>query len=203
MIGQDTVSNYLAALAGKGSTPGGGAATGLTGAQAAALISMVCRSTRKNPEAIKDILAAADMARDRFIQLADKDMQCFDAVMTAYKASAQTDGEQAHRSHQLQQALKAAATVPREMIDEAITLIPLTERLVEIGNRNLITDTGIAASLLECVLSSSRLNILVNLKAIDDQEFVDSFNARLTSTTELINRARDINNQIETILQQP
>lgn len=202
MISQDTVSNYLAALAGKGSTPGGGAATGLTGAQAAALISMVCRLTRKNLEATKDILAAADIARDRFIQLAEKDMQCFDAVMTAYKTGAKTDGEKAHRNRQLQQALKDAATVPREMIDEGITLIPLIERLVEIGNRNLITDTGIAASLLECVLSSSRLNIMVNLKAIDDQEFVSSFDARLSSATEMMNRARDISNRVETILQQ-
>lgn len=202
MIAKDAVSNYLESLASNASTPGGGAAAGMTGAQAAALISMVCRLSRKHTEVTEEILAVADVARGRFIQLVDADTQCFDEVMQAYKMKPQTDEEKAHRNHRLQQALKDAARVPLEMIDEAGKLIPLAGQLVEVGNRNLITDTGIAASLLECVISSSRFNVMINLNAIDDEDFVGSFEAKLVSATEMIEQAHDIYHQVEAILQQ-
>ena len=65
------------------------------------------------------------------------------------------------------------------MIDEAVGLIDDLVELSSVGNPNLITDTGIAALLLEATIRSSRLNVLINLQTIDDTKFVSSTNAAL------------------------
>lgn len=202
MIAQITLSDYLASLASNSATPGGGAAAGVAGAQGAALIAMVCRLTRNQSESVTRILSAADKARDKFIQLADDDMECFDEVMNAYKLRAGSAEEKAQKNQRVQQALKEAAAVPAKMIDETVTLIPLTAELVETGNRNLITDVGIAASLFECVLASSKLNVLVNIKYIDDAHFISEFDDRVASIVEMLEQTRDISNRVETILKQ-
>lgn len=203
MIAQTTLSDYLASLASNSATPGGGAAAGVAGAQGAALIAMVCRLTRDQNEAVTRILAAADRARDKFMKLADEDMQCFDEVMNVYKLKASSVEEKAEKDQRVQQALKEAADVPARMIDETIPLIPLTAELIETGNRNLITDVGIAASLFDCVLASSKLNLLVNIRSINDTQFINKFDDRIASTVEMISQIRAINDQIEAILKQP
>ncbi|MEX2489883.1 MAG: cyclodeaminase/cyclohydrolase family protein [Pseudomonadales bacterium] len=200
MIANTTVSDYLFSLGSNSATPGGGAAACVAGAQGAALVAMVCRLTREQSDSVTRILSAADKARDKFIQLADDDIQCFDEVMNAYKLRAASAEEKAKKNQTIQQALKEAASVPARMIDETIALIPLTAELVEEGNRNLITDVGIAASLFECVLTSSKLNILVNIKHINDAQFISRFDDKLASSVEMIERTQDINNRVETIL---
>lgn len=170
MIDSQVIGDYLASLASKRGTPGGGAAAGLSGAQACALMSMVCRLTKESEPRIKEITGAADAARAEFMSLADQDMEVFDAVMAAWKLPA-TDREAA-----LQQALEAAARVPMAMIDEAVAMAPRVLELVDIGNPNLITDTGIAARLLEATISASRLNVLINTRAIENNAFVSEAN---------------------------
>ena len=173
MIEQSGLGDYLDALASKAGTPGGGSAAGITGAQACALMEMVCRLTRDQDAVIAPILAAADAARARFLELARHDMDRFNEVMSAWRAP------EAERQSRLQPALKGAAEVPLAMIDEAVGLIDDLVELSSVGNPNLITDTGIAALLLEATIRSSRLNVLINLQTIDDTKFVSSTNAAL------------------------
>ena len=93
--------------------------------------------------------------------------------MSAWRAS------EGVRQSKLQRALKAAAEVPLEMINEAVALIDDIIELSSVGNPNLVTDTGIAALLLEATIRSSRLNVLINLKSIEDTTFVKNANAAL------------------------
>ena len=191
MIEQSGLVDYLDALASKAGTPGGGAAAGITGAQACALMEMVCRLTRGQDKVIAPILAGADAARARFLDLASHDMEKFNDVMTAWRAP---DGE---RQSRLQPALKAAAEVPLEMIAEAVALIDDLGQLSSIGNQNLVTDTGIAALLLEATIRSSRLNVLINLKSIDDVNFVNDANAALEDASRQLPKLEKIRVDID------
>jgi formiminotetrahydrofolate cyclodeaminase len=194
MIEEQTLADYLRALASKAATPGGGAAAGTSGAQACALIAMVCRLTRGNEQRVSQILALAEHTRVRFLQLSDEDMQKFESVMAAYKMPP------AERNTGLQAALKAAAEVPLEMIDEAIGLIDSIAELAEIGNANLVTDTGIASLLVEATIRSARLNVLVNLKSIDDASFVRSTQHRLSAALDLMPKLASISAAIDDAL---
>lgn len=201
MIGDDSIKSYLAALASKASTPGGGAAAGISGAQAAGLIAMVAHLTRDNRAVMEEITSQADAARENFVGLAEKDMQCFDELMKVWKSSAKGDGAM-EREASLQQCLRAAASVPLEMLDEAVRLITPASKLVEIGNANLVTDAGIAASLLESVIYSSRLNVTINLNSIEDEEFVRDAKFRLASTSQANDLIQAVKAQVDSILNQ-
>lgn len=174
MISQSTLADYLDALASKAAAPGGGAAAGVTGAEACALMEMVCRLTRDNEQSIARILSDAEHAREKFVALAQEDMEKFEAVMAAFRLP---DTE---RNQRLQPALEEAAKVPLAMIEVAVGLIEGIEQLAAIGNPNLITDTGIAALLVEATIRSSRLNVMINLRSITDESFNAQANAKLS-----------------------
>lgn len=175
MIDESTLPEYMDALASKAATPGGGAAAGVTGAQACALMEMVCSLTRTDDSRIAEIRTRAAQTRARLMSLATQDMEKFNKVMAAFRLP---PGE---RARHLQPALEEAAQVPLEMIGAATALIDSVETLTTIGNPNLITDTGIAALLIEAAIRSCRLNVLVNLKSIDDQQFVAQANVALSA----------------------
>lgn len=200
MISDTSLGNWLQSLASSASTPGGGAAAGVAGAQGAALIAMVARLTKNDDPALARILDEADAACARFLELSEQDMQCFSAVMEAWKAKASNEAEKAERRARLQDSLAGAAAVPLAMIAEAAALVPLAEEMIEKGNRNLITDIGIAARLLACVITSSRLNVLINLKSIEDDDVVARYESELSGTGDAVRQSEEIAMRIEEIL---
>ncbi len=57
----------------------------------------------------------------------------------------------------------------------------LAKRLVEIGNVGLVSDVGVAAGLLEAALKGAELNVNINLKVIEDKNFVEEKNRVMSS----------------------
>lgn len=167
MTPDDPIGAFLEALAARSSTPGGGAIAAMSGAQGCALVSMVCRFTRGN--GTDAALAHAESARQQFLDDAAADVACFDAVMAHWKAGGDA----------LQEALKAAAEVPLLLAERAATFVPDLERLETDGNPNLITDTGIAAQQFAAAIDAARLNVLINLKSIEDDAWVSDITSRL------------------------
>lgn len=162
-----SLDRYLARLASNEAAPGGGAAAGVTGAQAASLISMVCALSEPS-EDIRKISTIAEDARSRFLSLANADMKNFLSLMRLYQTPrGSTPRDQ--RRHQIEEALLAAATPPREMISLSVNLVEPLQSLHANGNTNLVTDTGIAAQLLMATISASKLNVQINLKSIKDE----------------------------------
>ena len=104
-------------------------------------------------------------AIDQFLTLAEEDEQAFAAVMDAYKAPKPS------RKAAIALASITAARPPANMAKLALSLIPNVEVLIESGNHNLVTDTAMAAILLATTIESAVLNILINLKSIQDEQF--------------------------------
>ena len=160
--GEQTINTYLTELSARRSTPGGGAVAALTGAQAASLISMVGEFSDKSM-AQKDreiLLNSAKSVREQFIELADLDAKNFAILMDCYK-----------NKSGIQQGLKDAAQAPLACLKLTTSLVPLIEQLDEFGNQNLVTDTGIAASLLRATIEASEMNVRVNLRSIKDETY--------------------------------
>lgn len=184
MLAQQTISHYLQHLAGKFSTPGGGAAAGISGAQAAALLAMVAEFSKDQVTLMAAIIATCETSRNHYLDLAEQDIQGFNAVMAAYGLSATDAAAKQHKQQALQAALQTAAAAPMAMIRAALALLPVAQQLRDTGNKNLITDVGIAASLLLSCLQSSRLNLLVNLRSIKDPAFIRAGQHLLASSEE-------------------
>ena len=171
MIAKAEIGQYIENLGAKTSSPGGGAVAAVTGAQSIGLIEMVCQFSSENENAIATIIQRAQSLAPKMLALGDDDVVCFEALMASYKLPKSTDSEKSKRTQSIQVCLAAAATVPLNIIKIINGVIPDIQYLADYGNSNLITDVAIAASLGQSALTSSQLNVLINLKQIRDQTF--------------------------------
>ncbi len=180
MIEDKTIRQFLDDLASKSATPGGGSAAAIMGAMGAALVSMVCNLTigKKNYEAVepamKELLAQAENLRLQLMDMVRADVEVFDKVMSAYALPNETDEQKAARSQQIQLALKEATDVPIECAKACAEVIRLSKIVAEKGNRNVVSDAGVAVVAGYAALKSAALNVYVNAGAIKDETFVSS-----------------------------
>ena len=190
MIRQQPLQQFLDELASKAPTPGGGGAAALIGAMGAALVSMVCNLTigKKNHEEVeaemRETLAAAEALRERLTAMIQADADTFGQVMSAYGLPKDTDEEKQARAVAIQTALKVAADAPLECAKACVELIALSRVVAEKGNKNVVSDAGVAVLAAQAALKSAALNVIVNVNAIKDEVFVheriSALNALLT-----------------------
>ncbi|GAA0372804.1 cyclodeaminase/cyclohydrolase family protein [Streptomyces blastmyceticus] len=169
------IETYLNELAAKVPAPGGGAAGALHAAQAAALVAMVARYSTgpkyaDHEETVARITEQADALREQALQLAADDAAAFGAVTDAYKLPKDTSETKAARSAAIADALLGAARPAEATITCAADIVALAEKLLPIGNRNVITDIGAAAEAARAAAATARLNIEINLSGIKDPD---------------------------------
>ena len=180
MLESATVSAYLNRLASGDPTPGGGAAAAVTAVQGAALLSMVCNLTAGKKkfadveDEIRSILEQCEAARCQMLVLGDRDMEVFGTIMEVYRMPKATPEESAARRVAIQSALKASSEVPFELFNRCITMLPMADRLEQIGNPNVLSDVFVGRYLLAAGLLSAKANVEVNLDGIDDAEFCEA-----------------------------
>lgn len=182
-----TVTDFLDALASAAPTPGGGSVAALSGAQGAALVSMVCALTlgKKKYTDVQDEIARlrerSEVLRRELTDLVQADTEAFDGVSAAYQLPKETDEEKAARTAAIQQALKAATLVPMRVIEACARVLDLCTPAAEKGNANAVSDAGVAALMAEAGLRGAALNVLINLGAIKDDAFCTEMGDKLES----------------------
>lgn len=170
-----TMSDFVKQLAARVAAPGGGTTAALHVAQAAALVGMVARYSdgkkyAEHRDIIDGIVADSDDLWMRGLRLAEKDAAAFTAVSNAYTLPKGTDVARGARSRAIADALVGACRPPAEVIEAAAEVLVLAERLLPIGNRNVITDVAAAAESARAAATTARVNIEVNLGGITDDQ---------------------------------
>jgi formiminotetrahydrofolate cyclodeaminase len=182
------LSPFLGELASDAPTPGGGSVAALAGALGAALNSMVANLTigKKKyvdvEEEMKRLLVQTESLRIELAQLIAEDANAFDKVMAAMKLPKETDEEKAARREALQDTLVDAAVVPLAVMEKCVEVIRLAEPIAASGNRNAVSDAGVAALMGRAGAHAARLNVLINLggiRAERHQDFVRKANGAL------------------------
>jgi formiminotetrahydrofolate cyclodeaminase len=173
MISSETINAYLARLASREPTPGGGAAAALHAAQGAALVAMVARYTtgskyEQHDELVQRIISAADGLVAEALGLADADQQAFQGVIDSYKLPSGTEELKAARTASIQAALILAAQTPAQLIRVAGSIVDLATELFEVANANVISDVAAAADAARAAASTARVNVDINVVAIKD-----------------------------------
>lgn len=180
-----TCEKFLEELASKQPTPGGGAASALCGATAAALTAMLGNLTEgkagseANDKMALEIIIAADKLRLELAQLADDDAAVFNKFMEAYKMPKATDTEKAMRTAAIGQAAIAAAEVPMQIANKSLEVLKLARRLIVFGNPNAISDGTVSALMARAALRSALYNVKINLGLIKDDEYVAAAHAKM------------------------
>ncbi len=180
-----TCEKFLEELASKQPTPGGGAASALCGATAAALTAMLGNLTagkagsEANDKMALEIIIAADKLRLELAQLADDDAAVFNKFMEAYKMPKATDTEKAMRTAAIGQAAVAAAEVPMQIANKSLEVLKLARKLIVFGNPNAISDGTVSALMARAALRSALYNVKINLGLIKDDEYVAAARAKM------------------------
>ena len=180
-----TCEKFLEELASKQPTPGGGAASALCGATAAALTAMLGNLTagkagsEDNDKMALEIIIAADKLRLELAQLADDDAAVFNKFMEAYKMPKATDTEKAMRTAAIGQAAIAAAEVPMQIANKSLEVLKLARKLIVFGNPNAISDGTVSALMARAALRSALYNVKINLGLIKDDEYLAAARAKM------------------------
>jgi formiminotetrahydrofolate cyclodeaminase len=185
MVKDNNIELFLDDLASRKPTPSGGSAAAVMGAMGAALVSMVCNLTigktqyRDFEEEFKSVLTKAEELRRDLTKMIEEDVQAFDAVMRAYGMPRLTKDETATRAQAIQTALKTATLVPMRCCRACREVITLGSVVAEKGNRNVISDAGVAVVAAYAALRSAALNVFTNARAITDRIFAEDQLAEL------------------------
>jgi len=178
MFIEDTIGGYLEKAQSDAPTPGGGSVSALAGALGSCMASMAANFTvgkKKFAEVeaeVIEILAEIQPQREKLVECMERDAVAFAAIGEAYGMPKNTDDEKAARAAAIQNALTEAMEVPLAGMRAALACLQPLPRLAEIGNPNLVSDTGVAAILLAASARALCLNVKINLKNIKNEELV-------------------------------
>jgi formiminotetrahydrofolate cyclodeaminase len=164
-----TVRRLVERLATSDPVPGGGSAAALAGAMGAALVHMVVELTAGRPSAegsegaLAEISAAATNWQSELLNLAEVDANAYAAVVAARRLPRESERERQSRDVQIGAALREATRAPLMTARIANEVLALTELLAPIGNRNAVSDVGVAAMLAVTAVRGAALNVEINL----------------------------------------
>lgn len=157
--------------------PGGGSVSALAGALSSALVSMVANLTtgKSGYEQVKDVMidtaVNAQSLKDDLLKLIDKDTNAFNALMEAMRLPKKTDPEIENRQKAIEEASKQATLVPLEVMKQSLTVLELIKKIAATGNKNAISDAGVAALMSLASIKGAGLNVKINLPSIEDESF--------------------------------
>ena len=184
-IKEKSVQVFVDELASKSPTPGGGSAAAVMGAQAAALVSMVCNLTIGKPKYIEvetemqALLTKSEALREKLTGMIKADVDVFDRLMATYGLPKESDEEKAARSEAIQSVLKEATVVPLDCARACAETIALSRIAAEKGNVGVISDAGVAVMAGYSALKSAALNVYINAGGLKDRAFADAKMAEL------------------------
>lgn len=191
MMGNLTIEQFLSALASEAPTPGGGGAAALISAISAALNSMVFNLTvgkkvyesysDEIKELIKKNLEDSKKLMEFFTLYIDKDAEAFSKLMNSYKLPKENKNQKNEREAVIEICTKEAAEVPMVVAENVYKLYPIIWTACNYGNRNLISDAGVAAVLVQASLESCILNVKVNLNYLKDINLRDNMSKKCSN----------------------
>ncbi len=201
MLTEKTVDSFLSELSSSSPAPGGGSVAALAAALGCALTSMVCRLTigkKKYVEVqaeMESVLQEAEDLRLRAGRLIDTDTEAFQKVMDAFALPKESEEERAARLTAIESATQKATLVPLQVMRLVQEASLLSATVAEKGNRNSLSDTGVAALMLLSACRGAQLNVEINLSGLQDRQFIQ------TVTEESIQIASQVEERLNSTLQ--
>jgi glutamate formiminotransferase/formiminotetrahydrofolate cyclodeaminase len=202
-----TVKDFVEELSTDSPAPGGGSVSALLGSLAAALASMVAALTHgkkgmeEKKSQMENVGIKAQELKDRLSTLVDADTEAFNELMAAMRLPKKTDEQKTARHTAVQEATKAATKIPLEIAKLCSEVLDLADVVAREGLAASVSDAGVAAEAALAGLRGARLNVLINLVDIEDENFkknvTDEVNNMERSAAEL---KRKVITQVEKVI---
>jgi len=159
--------------------PGGGSVAALCGALASALCCMVGQLTysKKGYESVseemKKLCEEAQEHKDFLLRAVDDDTAAFNRIMAAFRMPKKIAEQKAERKQAIEAATRQAIDVPLSVLRRVHAAMPLLEKAARQGNKNSLSDAGVAASCARAAAEGAWYNVTINLAGIEDKVFTE------------------------------
>jgi len=184
--------------------PGGGSTAALCGSLSASLSAMVSNLTvGKNgyeevQDKVKSLAESGQGIKDDLLRAIDQDTQAFNQVMAAFRLNRKTKEQKAIRIATIEDATKEATLIPFEVMEKCVTALKLAKEVALTGNKNSISDAGVAGLTAQAGAEGAYYNVMINLPNINDKEFKSDISTKAIS---LKDDAVKLGNEIREIIE--
>jgi formiminotetrahydrofolate cyclodeaminase len=187
---QKPVIEFLRMAADKTPVPGGGSVAALSGALGCAMGHMAAAfSTSEKYAGVKEqvdqTLQAMAANLKSFAEFVEADAAAYAEFSAAQQMPKATEAEKQKRQVAMQLALGNAVKIPRQVCSLSLQSLKVVRVLVETGNKNLVSDVGVAAAMLKSAFDSARLNVEINLAWLKDNPEVARIRMEVESEAKL------------------
>lgn len=180
MLQDLTVKDFIDELGSNSPAPGGGSVSALSASIASTLVTMVLNLTIGKKEYmeyedfIKDEIVKSlnhgENYKKEFLDLMEKDTSAFLSLMDAFKMPKNTEEEIQIRKEKIQRGNNEALEIPFEVSQKAYKLYNYIDIAAEYGNKNALSDTGVAALLVEAAVEGALLNVKINILGLKHED---------------------------------
>ena len=201
------INDFLDLLSTDSPAPGGGSVAALGGAISSSLVSMVANLTINNKKYIKvhdlmnDVAIKAQSLKNQLNYLINEDTEAFNKIMEAFKLPKKSDVEIHTRLNSIQNATMYAIEVPFKTLKLIYDVLILSEDIIDKGNKNSFSDSGVAVEIAIASAKSAIMNIKINLNEITDKNYKKDIRIKLSKINTNINKiAEKIRKKIDKTL---
>ena len=194
-----SVNELTAALASRASVPGGGSASALAGALAAALGGMVGELTvgKKQYAAaepiLRELLGQAEELREALLACVEKDAAALAPLAEAYAIPKDDPA----RAETLEACLRAAAAPPMEVLELTARTVELLRSFADMGSPLAVSDAAVGAALAAAALRGAEINVRVNTRLMRDRTAAAALDDRARTIAEsALRRAEAVYNDV-------
>ncbi len=174
------IEKYIEELSSSSPVPGGGSAAALVSSLCSALTAMVFNLTvgKKGydqlnsfeKDSVDKALENSKIFNEKLLQFMDKDSEAFLDFMKTFKLPKGNEEELKFREEEIQKGYKKALSIPLSLAEECVKFYESVLIACKYGNKNVISDAGVAAILLHAAIESSILNVKINLLGLKDEK---------------------------------
>jgi methenyltetrahydrofolate cyclohydrolase len=195
------VLDFVNEVDSKSPAPGGGSVSALASTLGVALASMVGHLSidKKAFNALdpviqldfKDTHQDLIMLKNEILMLIDKDTDAFNLIMKAYQLPKETEEQKKNRREKIQEGTIEAILVPVKVASLSLSALTRLDIILKYGNKNTISDLGVAVLVLSAGIEGACLNVLINLPQVDDQMIVKQYQAQANNLIQKAHERRD------------
>ena len=195
------VKKFMDEIDSKSPAPGGGSVAALSSALGVSLIRMVGHLTVDKKKFLalpadvqfefKDTYNSLIVVKNQLLNLIDEDTQAFNMIMSAFQMPKITEAEIIQRNKKIQEATLGAIMVPVKVASISLSAMKTLEFILKYGNKQTISDLGVAALSLASGIEGACLNILINLPGLDDQIAASQYRIQATDFISRAHQKRD------------
>ena len=156
--------------------PGGGSVSAYVGSLGTSLGLMVSnlsankRGWEDKVDDFSEIANKINIIREELLFLVDEDTNAFNKIMLAFKLPNNSAKEKKERLKKINEATIYAAQVPLRVMEKSFESYSLIYKLAKEGNKNSISDTGVACLCVYTAIYGAFLNVKINLKELSNDK---------------------------------